>query len=250
MANRGRDKRYEVFGELLALHELAKAAGISQTLAFARVRAGWSPERIVTTPTRKTKAVDVGDVFGRLTVTAAAPIGSSEKPRWECVCACGKVGVIVREADVKAGLTTSCGCRKQEVTSAARIAEAEDLTGRVLAEDGGTVLGRSGNFRERRDGRRHFLWRCRCSCGREFEASGSSLRSGQIKHCGRSCLTRRALHTSKNQTRAERFPVHGETLTIAEMAERAGVTTAAIHYRLKHGMPPEKAIQPRTKRTM
>lgn len=36
------------------------------------------------------------------------------------------------------------------------------------------------------------IWRCRCSCGAEKEATGSSLRTGRLKSCGHLAVTHRA----------------------------------------------------------
>lgn len=58
-----------------------------------------------------------GKKFGRLTVKNRNPInGKGCKPRWDCLCSCGKEKTIHGSA-LRAGLTSSCGCLKDEKTS-------------------------------------------------------------------------------------------------------------------------------------
>jgi hypothetical protein len=52
-----------------------------------------------------------GARFALLKVTRRTGSGSDGKPRWECACDCGGVA-IVSGANLKRGITTSCGCRK------------------------------------------------------------------------------------------------------------------------------------------
>lgn len=56
-----------------------------------------------------------GVIFGRWTVIDESSFrGVDECVRWNCICECGKVGVI-RGTELRKGLSTSCGCRKAEV---------------------------------------------------------------------------------------------------------------------------------------
>lgn len=56
----------------------------------------------------------IGRVFGRLTITGEA----DGKDKWTCVCSCGR-GRVVWGANVRSGKTQSCGCLRNERTSAA-----------------------------------------------------------------------------------------------------------------------------------
>lgn len=61
------------------------------------------------------KKIDlVGQKFGRLTVIALAPKLSKDR-RWLCKCDCGNLTIAVG-GNLKSGHTTSCGCRRIEVT--------------------------------------------------------------------------------------------------------------------------------------
>jgi len=53
--------------------------------------------------------------FGRLTVLRRIP-GNPKHPRWECLCECGNVLPVMAE-NLKTGDTTSCGCRRKEVSA-------------------------------------------------------------------------------------------------------------------------------------
>jgi hypothetical protein len=64
-----------------------------------------------------------GQTFGRLTVVKFAPRhrcrGGQTKTVWECVCSCpARTVVQVQAANLKRGVTTSCGCLKREKSSA------------------------------------------------------------------------------------------------------------------------------------
>lgn len=69
---------------------------------------------------RKYKPIEIGDKFGqgRLEVIAEAPPrvqpSGQHARRWKVRCACGSA-VVVRDAHLKTGHTTSCGCRCREV---------------------------------------------------------------------------------------------------------------------------------------
>lgn len=74
--------------------------------------------------------------------------------------------------------------------SPARIEIAGQTFGRL------TVLGRGARRSQ------NLLWRCRCECGREHQATSSALRTGRVKSCG--CLN--------DEMRAERNHRHGMKL--------------------------------------
>lgn len=55
----------------------------------------------------------VGNVYGRLTVTAQGEPTSAGKRRWLCRCMCGSV-LSVRENSLLTGGSKSCGCKRWE----------------------------------------------------------------------------------------------------------------------------------------
>lgn len=54
-----------------------------------------------------------GERFGRLVVQRLAGL---QRTRWQCVCDCGQV-VVVLAAKLKSGKTHSCGCFRREIAS-------------------------------------------------------------------------------------------------------------------------------------
>lgn len=235
------DRKYLVFGEVLSLSELAKLAQVSPSVALHRLKTGWTPERVATTPLRAKSNVKAKDRFGRLVIVKAASIGSSRKRRWRCLCDCGQK-VTVREADMKSGLTTSCGCQRRDSARATRQSEAEDMTG-FVGQSGVRVTGLTGTFKVCSNGKRLALWLCECACGTMFESIASPLRSGQRQWCRKGCPSRRGLVFGPNTQMQKRFETDDGPLTLHEIAHKAGVTVEAIRWRIKHGMTPAEALR-------
>lgn len=61
----------------------------------------------------------VGQRFGRLLVVEELPSNDKKykRPRWKCLCDCGMTTILRRGDALKNGNTTSCGCKKSEVSS-------------------------------------------------------------------------------------------------------------------------------------
>lgn len=57
----------------------------------------------------------IGEHFGRLTVLKFYGTNSCGHSLWECKCSCGNL-VTVAGTNLKRGLTTSCGCKRNEIT--------------------------------------------------------------------------------------------------------------------------------------
>jgi len=235
------DRKYVVFGEALSLTELAKLAQVSPSVALHRLKTGWTPERVVTTPLRAKSNIKIKDRFGRLVIIKAASMGSSRKRRWRCLCDCGQK-VTVREADMKSGLTTSCGCQRRDSTRAARQSGAEDITG-FVTQSGARVVGTAGAFKTCRNGTQSVLWSCECVCGAAFESVAQPLRSGQRQWCRKGCPSRREVIVGMNTQKQKRFETDQGLLTLHEIAHKAGVTVEAIRWRIKHGMTPAEALR-------
>lgn len=64
--------------------------------------------------------MNIGDVYGRLTVIAHdVKTSSIDRKSWFCRCECGVV-CTVREENLRSGNTLSCGCLKRELVSTRR----------------------------------------------------------------------------------------------------------------------------------
>lgn len=241
----GRKPIYEVEGQFLTLSEVAILAGVTPRVVLARLGLGWTVERIISTPLIVPKKVVVGERFGKLVVAAVAPSNSSQKSRWYCNCDCGTRGKIIREADLKSGRTLGCGCVRSERTRESHLKNATDFSGKLLGKFGAKVIRRSQNMLLRKDGRKHALWVCRCPCGKFYEISGSAVRLEQSLWCSYSCEERKKARATSSRKRRTKIETDKGNFTYQEIAERAGITEAAVHYRIKRlGMSPEEACQP------
>lgn len=64
------------------------------------------------------KAIDeTGARHGRLVVQSQGPPRSTGKLAWWCLCDCGTTKLVVG-GDLRSGRTTSCGCRRREISAA------------------------------------------------------------------------------------------------------------------------------------
>ena len=54
-----------------------------------------------------------GQRFGRLIVIGMEPRVKGQKPRWRCLCDCGKISSVISH-NLRAGSTVSCGCYTKE----------------------------------------------------------------------------------------------------------------------------------------
>ena len=89
-----------------------------------------------------------------------------------CLCDCGKL-TTVRRADLIAGRVRSCGCLQRETVSQIARKPIEI----------GTKFGELTVIKELGTSDRGLLYLVRCSCGKEYEITGSRLREGRIS-CG------------------------------------------------------------------
>lgn len=115
-----------------------------------------------------------GRRFGRLTALDRMEEKRGGKYMWRCRCDCGQE-TEVPVSSLLSGNTTSCGCRKRE-----RLRErARDIGGQRFG-----MLTALEPLAARKYG--GVMWRCRCDCGGETEATLEALTSGNTTSCG--CL--------------------------------------------------------------
>lgn len=117
----------------------------------------------------------VGSVYGRLTVLSKAdPVNG--KVRWLCRCSCGNVKTYI-PANLKRGLTKSCGCLQKELQSERQTVDRTGIQyGRLKAMYKNGFIGDQ------------VAWFCQCSCGNTTTVSSYGLGSGSTQSCG--CLQR------------------------------------------------------------
>ena len=106
-----------------------------------------------------------GQVFGEWTVKDYVGNGY-----WKCRCSCGNEKNILGYYLLH-GKSKSCG-HNQPNSHISKDKQFKNLKNQQFGE--WTVLEYSGNG----------MWRCRCSCGREKDVNGKSMRLGMSKSCG------------------------------------------------------------------
>ena len=112
-----------------------------------------------------------GKKFGRLTVVSKHEEKLYKEIAWVCKCECGNQTLATTNQLLKSR-KMSCGCLWKKSPG-----NVNDLTGKKFGKL--TVLKRDGKTKND-----NALWLCRCDCGNEVTARGTSLRRGEIVSCG------------------------------------------------------------------
>ncbi len=115
-----------------------------------------------------------GEKFHRWTVVGSYTETPKGERKWLCRCECGTEKYVLERSLVYGG-SESCGCLRKEKAAEAL---SYDLQGQVFGEL--TVLEKAEH--QRKNG--GIWWKCRCSCGNEYEVSASLLITGRRTHCG------------------------------------------------------------------
>jgi len=274
-------RTYDLHGEPVTIHELARRAGVTVGIIRMRLYKGLSasdPAMLAPRKRPRVHVVRIGDRFGYLTIQAEGPPTSRGRRTMRCACVCGDTRN-VKVPDLVGGIITSCGCKY------GRNAGVDSWIGRTVGLL--TVIGIERKVREARFGPRVALeLRCRCFCGNVVVRAphklrlasrpthpwcimcdqcretkyGTRNRRSERTHRPRNVRRRRArgangaakeAKTSKAQAQQSPRPpmrLFGREVTIAEVAELAGVTRAAVEARLKRGLSVENCLQPSTSR--
>lgn len=134
----------------------------------------------------------INQTFNYLTVIADTDKhDSSNKRLWQCKCKCGNITYATSQ-QLKSGAKKSCGCAQRQAVQKTGLANkgkrtgpTEDLTGQKFGKL--TVLYYDKKYSElkRKDSNGMSpYWLCRCECGNEIFATGSSLKYGTKISCG------------------------------------------------------------------
>jgi len=115
----------------------------------------------------------VGEVYGLWTIENSF---NSVKGKWWAICVCGQRKVVTL-SHLKRGVSASCGCLANKLTSN----RTEDLSGKEFGKY--LVIKRVTSPKKGVD----IKWLCKCLCGNESIVLGKSLKSGSSTSCGR-CL--------------------------------------------------------------
>lgn len=117
-----------------------------------------------------------GEQFGDLTVLEE--VRENGNLSYKCKCVCGNEIIVSRTQLIK-GLTTHCGCKKEQVRHPERI---KDLTGQRFNHF--TVLKLDDEVHRSKCGAVQIKWICQCDCGNIVSVNRQSLVDGRKKSCG------------------------------------------------------------------
>lgn len=207
-------------------------------------------------PTGKRFRDLTGLKYGHLAVDAyhgARRTASSVKHYWSCICRCGRAGVVISGANLKRPNAT-CGCRKNALSRQRLLRHGETTCARVSKEYGiwRNMLNRCRN--ESDLAYRDYGGRGIKVCRRwwKFENFLSDmgrcppLRSlDRLDNDGPYSPQNCAWRTQKQQCRNRRsnrtITYNGETLCVAEWAERLGLEYGTLLFRVSN-WPLEKVM--------
>lgn len=200
------------------------------------------------------KKVDLtGMLFGRFRVLSEADRSKSGHVMWACVCQCGTVKT-VSGAALRSGNTQSCGCQKNESASqrltkhgmskSPLYAVWSTMKDRCLNEkssDYGLYGGRGITVCERWMSFENFA----ADMGDRPHGTSIDRIDNSKGYEPRNCRWATTKDQARNKRNSRFLTLHGETLTVAEWAERVGINPDCIHQRLSRGMSDEDALSNR-----
>lgn len=194
-----------------------------------------------------------GRRFGRLEVLSRGENTKAQKARWNCRCDCGKSTLAIG-ASLLNGHTQSCGCLKDEKTSARFKKHGEANKTRAYRIWKGMISRcrnpKATSFKwygalgvdvcERWNSYANFI----ADMGEPPE--GTSLeRDRPADHYGPdNCRWATALEQSRNTKANRKITAFGKTLCASEWAEITGIPAPTIYDRLNRGWTGERAISP------
>lgn len=211
-----------------------------------------------------------GQRFGRLVVTSEAGNTSAGKARWTCLCDCGTTCTI-RSTSLRGGITTSCGCLHRELASAL-LRDRGDIQ-RAKAKSKLTTHGCTAG---RKPTRAYRTWlgmvkRCHNPADHSFPRYGgrgifvcerwrssfeafladmgepaAALTIDRIDNDGpysaENCRWATPIQQARNKRTSRMVAFRGESLSVAEWAERTGLSAGCIARRLDAGWEVEPSL--------
>jgi hypothetical protein len=207
-----------------------------------------------------------GRVFGLLTVIGRNPVSLKRHnavfARWDCRCACGKT-VAVLTNNLKTGHTQSCGCRQPEVARITNTTHGHTTHGKVSPEYQRWLRTLDRCYNPKNCGFHNYggrnihvfpLWRIAfqpyCDYLHSIGFSGAPGQSvDRIDNNGHYEPGNLRVTNHKGQMRNTRtnrlVTAFGQTLCVAEWAERTGINYATLYNRLySYHWTPERALTP------
>lgn len=199
------------------------------------------------------KAIDLtGQRFCRWTVIRRAAT-VNQQTRWECLCDCGNVGV-VKTNNLRTAISRSCGCLKLELSAARKTRHGSTNSPTWYTWAG--MIGRCTNSTnygypwyggrgikvcDRWQGKDGFVNFLADMGERPVGMSIDRINVNGDYEPG-NCRWADSKQQSRNRENTIRLTARGETLPVAEWAERVGCSSLRITQRLSRGWGVEDAI--------
>ena len=141
----------------------------------------------------KFRKVQVGQVYGRLTIKRLIGRDHNKKLVWEAECSCGNIVNVTSEV-VRSGQARSCGCLRSELNT-------KRCTKPMIGKTFGRLTVLEKMYTKKGRGA---YYKCQCSCGNIAIVQGTMLRSGNSRSCG--CYNKdRIRETSFKDLTGQRF---------------------------------------------
>lgn len=260
MGRKAKDYTGQIFGELTVKHQGAstpsEAAWICNcscgniiTVTSGALRRG--QKRCANCGLRANFVDHTGERFGRLVARKFIPGGP--KPKWECICDCGKITFVVASSLVR-GDSQSCGCLAGEIRG---------LATRRHGLTRGSFHNTWINIRQRcqnpnNTGYNRYGGRGISVCERwqSFDAfaedmlptwkEGLSIERIDVNgnYEPDNCVWATPTEQARNRESTERFEVKGEVLTVPEISEKYSIRQHAIWKRIRSGKRGDDLVKP------
>jgi hypothetical protein len=202
--------------------------------------------------------IEVGSRFGKLTVVARAASTKTVRPRWLCVCDCGRQ-TLTGSQNLRRGAAQSCGCKrfKHRSTPKENHGQSRAAGGKATREymTWSSMLGRCHNQKHKQFGR--YGGRGISVCPSWRNSYLSFLRDVGPKPVGPFSLERvdnngdyapgnvrwaTWKEQASNRRNSRLLTFQGRTMTMKQWAEESGIGYTTLKERLMRGWTLERSL--------
>lgn len=141
--------------------------------------------------------------YGSLVAVERVP--GDGRPKWRCVCDCGK-SVVADGRNLGTGNTTSCGCAWDKA-----------VKGEMVGKRFGSLVVVAPAASKTYGNARFAAYSCKCDCGGEIATSGMSLRNGDVVSCGCAYKAAGARRIKPHEHRREVWQFHNKRRRAARL---------------------------------
>lgn len=195
-----------------------------------------------------------GQKFIRLKVLNRAENTPAGKAQWFCECECNQKIIIVRGEHLRSGHTTSCGCIQKENASKAQTVHSKShsrIYGIWASLKKRTQNGNNKNFKDyggrgitvceewEADFRAFYEWAISNGYADNLTIDRTDNNKGYSPDNCRWITRKKQCNNKRNNSR---ITFRGQTKTLSEWADEAGIQRLTLLMRLRRGWSIEKAL--------